>query len=304
MITLLKNDFISGVKQNLSLWFTEFRTESMIVIILTGTIVLSIVLHWFLSRFVKKTLLKHHKDLTGYLFIKHIVTAIVYIVGIAFALVQIPELKIVGHSLLAGAGVISLIAGLASQQALSNIMSGLLIVIFKPFRVNDKITLRGTYTGVVEDINLRQVVIRDLENNRIIIPNSVISSDLLVNAHLTDNRCCKMIDIGIGYKSNTELALDIMRDEVAKHPFHLDTRTEADKESGVPEVIARVTALGDSSVNLRVWAWAANTSGGYVLYCDLLQSIKKRFDAEGIDIPFPQRVVTFANSEPAADLKS
>ncbi|HAI39544.1 MAG TPA: mechanosensitive ion channel protein MscS, partial [Maribacter sp.] len=92
-----------------------------------------------------------------YLFINHIVTAVIYIIGIAVALVQIPELKLMGHSLLAGAGVLSLIAGLASQQALSNIMSGILIVIFKPFRINDKITIRGSFTGTVEDINLRQV---------------------------------------------------------------------------------------------------------------------------------------------------
>ena len=164
--------------------FTEFRTFSMIVIILIITVLIATIFKWVLKRYVKKSLLDHHKDLTGYLFINHIVTAVIYIIGIAVALVQIPELKLMGHSLLAGAGVLSLIAGLASQQALSNIMSGILIVIFKPFRINDKITIRGTFTGTVEDINLRQVVIRDFENNRIVIPNSVISSDLIVNAHI------------------------------------------------------------------------------------------------------------------------
>lgn len=268
----------------------------MIVFIILSTIIISILFNWLMHRFIKKSLIEHHKDLTSYLFIKHIITAIIYLVGIAFALVQIPEFKIVGHSLLAGAGVISLIAGLASQQALSNIMSGILIVIFKPFRINDKITLRGSFTGIVEDINLRQVVIRDFENNRIIIPNSVMSTDLIVNAHLGDNRCCKMIDIGIGYSSDTERALDIMKEEVANHSLHIDARTAEEIQNKVPPIIARVTALNDSSVNLRVWAWAKDASDGYVLYCDLLQSIKKRFDREGIEIPFPQRAVSYTKT--------
>lgn len=210
---------------------------------------------------------------------------------------QIPEFKIVGHSLLAGAGVISLVAGLASQQALSNIMSGILIVVFKPFRLNDKITLRGTFTGVVEDINLRQVVIRDAENNRIIIPNSVISSDLIVNAHMSDNRSCKMIDFGIGYASNMEKALEVMKEEVLKHSLHIDNRTKTEIKNNIPPVIARVVSMGDSAVNLRVWAWAKNPSDAFVMNCDLLQSIKNRFDNEGIEIPFPQRDVHLKGQE-------
>lgn len=284
------------LKESITRLFTEFRTETVILVIILATILLSILFNWFLNRFIKKSLIHHNKDLTGYLFIKHIITAIIYTIGIAFALIQIPELKIVGHSLLAGAGVISLVAGLAAQQALSNIMSGILIVIFKPFKINDRITFRGTYTGIVEDINLRQVVIRDRENNRIIIPNSVISNDLLVNEHLSDKRCCKLIDIGIGYTSNTERALEIMKEEVSKHPLHIDSRTKDEIKKGTPLVVARVTALGDSAVNLKVSAWAKDSTDAYILYCDLLQSIKKRFDEENIEIPFPQRVITINNS--------
>ena len=275
--------------------FTEFRTTTIIGVILLGTITAALVFNWFMQRYVKKSFVDHHRDLTGYQFFRHIVTAVIYMAGIAAALVQIPELRIVGHSLLAGAGVISLIAGLASQQALSNIMSGILIVIFKPFRLNDKINIRGTYMGIVEDINLRQVVIRDFENNRIIVPNSVISSDVIVNSHLNETKCCKLIDIGIGYSSDVEKALELMREEVAAHPLHIDNRTDEDIKNGIPPVVARVTALGDSSVNLRGWAWAKDASDGFVMNCDLLQSIKKRFDTEGIEIPFPQRDVNFKN---------
>lgn len=276
-------------------FFGEFRTVTVIIIIISVTTIGAVLFNWFVRRYIKRTLIAHGRDLTSLQFFRHIISALIYIVGIAAALTQIPAFEIVGHSLLAGAGVLSLVAGLASQQALSNIMSGILIVIFKPFRLNDKITLRSTFTGVVEDINLRQVVIRDAENNRIIIPNSVISSDLIVNSHMNDARTCKLIDFGIGYNSEIEKALDIMRKEVLKHPLHIDLRTKEEIKNKVPEIIARVVGMGDSSVNVRVWAWAANPTDAFQMYCDLLLSIKLIFDAEGIDIPFPQRDVHLKN---------
>ena len=102
-----------------------------------------------------------------------------------------------------------------------------------------------------------------------------------------------MIDIGIGYSSNMARALEIMREEVSNHPLHIDSRAPEDIENNVPLAIARVTALGDSAVNLRVWAWAKDSNDGYIMYCDLLESIKTRFDAESIEIPFPQRTITY-----------
>ena len=170
-------------------------------------------------------------------------------------------------------------------------MSGIFLVIFKPFRINDRITINN-FTGTVEDINLRQVVLKDVENNRIIIPNSVISNQIILNTNMKDTKCCKAIEIGIGYESDIEKALKIMQEEVAKHPLFIDTRTPVNIKDNIPLVVARVTALADSSVNLKAWAWAKNTSEGFIMYCDLLQSIKKRFDAEDISIPYPQREIT------------
>ncbi|KDN53789.1 mechanosensitive ion channel family protein [Flavobacterium seoulense] len=274
---------------------TDLKLLSIISIILFFTFILGLIVDRMLKRFLQKKLTHKNFDITGFKFLKHLIITIIYIIGISFALIQIPEFKIIGHSLLAGAGVISLIAGLASQQALSNIMSGIFLVIFKPFRINDRITI-NTFTGVVEDINLRQVVLKDAENNRIIIPNSVISNQIILNTNMKDTKCCKTIEIGIGYECDIEKALAIMKEEVAQHPLFIDTRTPENKKENIPLVIARVVALADSSVNLKVWAWAKNTNDGFVMYCDLLQSIKKRFDQEGISIPFPQREITIKNN--------
>lgn len=269
----------------------DFRLIVAIIIILVITVILATVIDKLFIGFIRRRIGVKDFDSTGYKFLKHLIITVVYILGIAFALIQIPEFKIIGHSLLAGAGVISVIAGLASQQALSNIMSGIFLVIFKPFRINDKITINN-FSGVVEDINLRQVVLKDMENNRIIIPNSVISNQIILNTNMNDSKCCKIIEIGIGYNSDIEKALEIMKEEVAKHPFFIDTRTPANKKNNTPLVIARVVALKDSSVSLKVWAWAKDATDGFIMYCDLLQSIKKRFDAQKIEIPFPQQVIT------------
>ncbi len=267
-------------------FFLDFRTAFTVGIIIGVTIAIGLIFKYFTDKFIRKQVMSKRMDPTSYVFAKKIITAIIYVIGFSFALDQIPEFKIVGHSLLAGAGILSLVAGLASQQALSNIMSGFLIVLFKPFKINDRITFKGTFTGIVEEINLRQVVIRDFENNRVIVPNSVISNEVVVNADLNETKVCKMIEIGIGYDSDIGNALKIMEEEISKHPLHIDNRTPEDLRNNVPEVISRVVALGNSSVMLKAWAYSENAANGFIMYCDLLRSIKQRFDEEKIEIPY------------------
>lgn len=272
-------------------YIKDFRIVFFIAIIAITTIVLGAITDKILRYLLYRKQTNKEYDATGFKFLKHLIITVIYLLGFAFALIQIPEFKIIGHSVLAGAGMISLVAGLASQQALSNIVSGIFLVIFKPFRINDKITINN-FIGTVEDINLRQVVLKDAENNRIIIPNSVISNQIIVNTNMHDTKSCKIIEIGIGYDSDVEKALEIMKEEIAKHPLFIDTRTAENKKQKTPLVAARVVALADSSVTLKAWAWAKNSTDGFVMYCDLLQSIKNRFDEANIDIPYPQRVVT------------
>ena len=267
-------------------FLSDFKTLIIIGIIIALTICFALIFKYLSRKKINALVQTKHIDPTSYFFATKVITALIFIIGISFALIQIPEMKTLGHSLLAGAGILSLVAGLASQQALSNIMSGFLIVIFKPFKINDRITFNQTYTGTVEEINLRQVVLRDFENNRIVVPNSVISSNVIVNTNLNDTRICKMIEIGIGYNSDIGEALKIMEEEVLKHPLHIDNRTAEDLKNNVPEVISRVTALGNSSITLKVWAYSDNASNGFIMYCDLLRSIKERFDKRNIEIPY------------------
>jgi small-conductance mechanosensitive channel len=198
---------------------------------------------------------------------------------------------------LAGAGVLAVAVGFASQQALSNIISGVFIVIFKPFRIGDRVKISDR-SGIVEDISLRHTVIRDFENRRIIIPNAHISEEVIINSDYIDDKICKWIEIGISYGSDVELAKAIIKDEIIKHPLHIDPRTQEQIEEGAILAPVKVINLSESSVDLRGWAWAKDSSDAFNMGCDLFESIKLRFDKEGIDIPFPHRTLIHKNEIP------
>jgi len=259
------------------------------------TILAVLLFRYFFNRFVKKQVIMSGNDPTRYRFISHLMTAMIYIIGFGWAFSHIDALRTLAASLLAGAGIAAVAIGFASQAAISNIIGGLFIVVFKPYRINDRITLASGRGGVVEDITLRHTVIRDFENRRIIIPNSIISNETLVNADLNDERIIKWIDVGISYNSDIDLARKIIREEIMVHPLLIDGRCEEQIQKGDPQVPVRVISLGDSSVNLRGWAWVASQQDSAALGWDTLESIKKRFDKEGIEIPFPHRTIYMRN---------
>ena len=258
------------------------------------TIIVASVTTRIINLMIKRTEeAEDNEDVTNLVFFKRSVIVLIYITGFSFAIYMVPQLRVIAASLLAGAGLLAVAVGFASQAALSNVIGGLFIVIFKPYKIGDRILVRTDLNGVVEDINLRHTVIRNFENKRIIIPNSVISNEVVINSNYEDNQICKFINMGISYDSDIDLAKEIMRDEVEKHPLSVDARTDEQKEAGEPMVPVRVIMMGDSSVNLRAWSWANNPPDAFVMECDLLESIKKRFDKEGIEIPFPHRTLVY-----------
>jgi small conductance mechanosensitive channel len=275
----------------------NLETFILVVIILIVTTVLATLINRGFSRFIERSTSDLKNDPTNYKFMQHALVAVVYITGVSFAIYLIPVLSHIAGSLLGAAGILAIAVGFASQQALGNIISGVFIVMYKPYRINDRITLKGDMRGLVEDINLRHTVLRNFENQRIIIPNSVMSNEILINSNYTDEKICRFIEIGISYQSDIDLAKKIMAEEVINHPDYMDVRKSEDVEKGIPPVTVRVLSLGDSSVLLRAWAWAKDAPTGFIMSCDLTESIKKRFDKEGIVIPFPQRTISYLESK-------
>lgn len=220
-------------------------------------------------------------------FIRQMVVVGIYIVGISAMLSLIPGMEKVSNSILASAGIMAMAVGLASQEALSNIVGGLFIIFSHPFKVGDYVKVDDMIEGTVLEITLRHTIIRNVENRMILIPNSKINSSTIINSSYGDRATCAFVEIGVSYNTDLNHAIDVMRDEIMKHPLLIDRRSDDDKNKGVPQVIIRVLALGDSSITLRAWAWAATFSDSFVMKCDLLKSIKERFDSEKIEIPYP-----------------
>ncbi len=268
----------------------------LIGITLVSSIVLYIILRKLLTIFIKNYATRLNTDPTNFSFIKNSVGFIIFTAAATFIFYQIPYLKSIGTALFAGAGIIAVIVGFASQKAFSNIISGIFILIFKPFRIGDIIRFSDGKQGAVEEITLRHTIIRDFENRRIIIPNSIISDETIVNSNINDEKIRKHIIFSISYDSDIDKAIEIIREEALKHPRCIDNRSDEAKENNDPVVVVRLVQLADFSVNLKAYVWAETNDDAFVLNCDLLKSVKERFDKEGIEIPFPYRTIVYKNN--------
>ncbi|MGC1633494.1 MAG: mechanosensitive ion channel family protein [Gelidibacter sp.] len=248
---------------------------------------------WFKRTIQEKILLNY--DTTSYKFLRYVVVFIICFVGILFGIMAFPSLRGVAQTALGGAGVLALIAGFASQEALSNLVGGVFIITFKPFRIGDVIKLSDSMVGTVTDITLRHTVIRNNENKMIVVPNAVINKEKLINYDLGDAKCCELIEMGITYDSDIDLAKKILAEECAKHPLILDNRSKKDIREGKPMIRTALIKFNDSSMTIRSWAWARSYKEAFAMKCDIYESVKKRYDREGIGLAFPTRTVYVIN---------
>lgn len=268
----------------------DFKKVLYIGVVLSLTVIAATTSNiWFKHDIQKK--IETEQDPTSFQFLRYIVLVSIYFIGAIFCLLVFPSLKGVAQTALGGAGVLTLIAGLASQEALSNVIGGIFIIIFKPFKVGDRVKVTDTMVGTVRDITLRHTVIRNFENKMIVIPNAIINKEKLINYDMGELKTCERIEIGISYDSDIDLAKKIMQEECENHPLILDNRSELDIQDGKPIVKTAVTQLNDSSVTIRAWTWGKDYSDSFQLKVDVLESIKKRFDKEGVEIPFPYRTI-------------
>lgn len=267
------------------------------------TIILILIVAGIASRLAKSAINKHLRNIvdsqesrdydnaTRLRFLKNGVNLIIFIAALLLITYTIPSLRALAVTLFAGAGIFAAFIAFASQKAFSNIVSGIFIVWFKPFRVGD-IVVVGTYFGTVEDITLRHTVIKGLENKRIIIPNSNISSDVIVNSTIEDATIQRFVEIWITYDANLKKAMSIMEEESMKHPNMIDGRTLEEKINGEPIVLVRTTGMDERGIKIRASVWAKDLSLSFDMYCDLLRDIKYRFDEEGIKMGVPHRYLS------------
>jgi small conductance mechanosensitive channel len=254
------------------------------VAIIVGAFVASRILSEIVKRYISRSARVLKVPPANYSFIQHAVSMVFFLAAVFFVFRSIPQLHDIGTTFFAGAGILAAIIGFASQEAFSNIISGIFIVIYKPFSVGDGIKLlSNNQAGTVEDITLRHTIIKGPENRRIVVPNSVISREQILNSSLADTRIQLFLEVLISYKSNQQRALDIMREEALKHTLFLDTRSEAEKKDGKDGVDVKLIALEQKGVRLRAFIWAKDDGDATNMKFDLFKILKERFDAEGIE---------------------
>ena len=181
-------------------------------------------------------------------------------------------------SFVAVIGAAGLAIGLALQGSLANFAGGVLILIFKPFKVGDTIEAQG-FVGTVKEIQILHTILNTPDNRRVVIPNGSLSNSSLVNMSVNTTRRADMT-FGISYNDDIDKAKAI-----CQRLLDADPRVLKD-----PAPLIVVGSLGDNSVNLTVRCWT-NASDLWPFQWDMLERVKKSFDAEGVTIPFPQRDV-------------
>lgn len=277
---------------------SDYKVVINIFAIIVVAFAISRVLQWMLNKGIARMSGNLNIDPTRYRFFKNALNVIIFVTATMLIIYSIPQLKNIAVGLFAGAGILLAAVGFAAQEAFSNVISGLLIVLSKPYRVGDLISVGNKEQGVVEDITLRHTVIRDFRNRSIIIPNSIMSAETIVNDSINDIRVCRWIEVGISYDSDVDLAMKIMREVSEAHPNCIDARSPEDKKNKVPKVKVRLMTFGDSSLNLRALVWTDKPIEAFQMQSDLNIAIKKRFDKEGVEIPFPYRTVVFKKDLP------
>lgn len=184
--------------------------------------------------------------------------------------------------MLAAIGAAGLVLGLALQGTLGNLASGLMIMVFRPFDVDDIVDTAGAY-GRVMGMTLMTTTIRTMDNRTVHVPNSMVWGDVITNVTANEMRRVDMV-FGISYGSDFARAREVL----------LEILTSHDKVLEDPEPNVRVHELADSSVNLITRPWV-KTTDYWDVFWDVTETVKRRFDDEGIQIPFPQRDVHFYN---------
>ncbi len=190
----------------------------------------------------------------------------------------INQLGVETTSLIAIMGAAGLAVGLALQGSLSNFAAGVLIVMFRPYKVGDFVEAAGI-SGVVVQVQILTTVLRTGDNKQIVVPNGQIMDSIITNYSANDTRRVDMV-VGVSYDDN----IDKVRATI-KSLVDADSRILKD-----PECLIAVSELADSSVNFTVRPWV-KTANYWAVMFELTEAIKKRFDQEGISFPFPQQDV-------------
>lgn len=260
-----------------------------VVAVLVATSIIALLVNVVVGQQMKKIIELNPASEMSFRLILRLTLAGIYIIGVLAALsTAFPGLTGSLTTLLFGAGFLGIVIGLAAQRVIGNLLSGVNVNISKPIKLGDAVLINNEF-GFVEDMTLRHTVIRTWDNRRMIIPNSILDDQVIVNYSMTDSRKLFPVTVGVPYDTNIEEVADIMVSEARNHPNVLKDL----------DPIFQVLDFADGSITLRLLFMAKDQGTAFGTACDLRRMIKKRFDEEGIRFSTPVRyVVTTPGQNP------
>ena len=261
----------------------KFNEQIILFVTTYGIKVIGAIIILILGRFVagfgRKIISRIlEKSKTDQAIVSFVGNLIYFLILIFAVLAALAKFGIQTASFVAILGAAGFAVGFALQGSLANFAAGVLILVLRPYKIGDIIESAGV-TGAVKDIQLFTTVLATPDNIKIMVPNGKIFGDVIKNVTGYDNRRVDLV-IGIGYSSDIQKAYDLMANLMKD-----DSRIFTDP---APQIA--VSELADSSVNLVVRPWVKKEDYWGVKF-DLTRNIKEAFDANGIDIPYPQQVV-------------
>ncbi|RJX35194.1 MAG: mechanosensitive ion channel family protein [Desulfarculus sp.] len=239
---------------------------------------------WVMGRLghqVDETMLRQVMRLKGVL---------VYFCALVVYASLVPGLRALMGTLMASAGILALVVGISARSTLANLVSGVALAIYRPFRIGDRVQLDNEY-GTVEDITLRHTIVRTWEHKRLVIPNEKIDNMTIVNYSIVDPRMLCRVELGVSYDTDLDLARRLILEEAQRCPYRL--------ASADPPWV-RVAEFKDSAVGLRLGLWTRDQDEAWQARFWMLEQVKKRFDREGVEIPFPYRTLVYKKDLPPA----
>ncbi len=263
---------INQILETITVWFTTYSIK------IVAAILIFIIGKWLCRRITNlltKIMEKNNIDVT---LVKFLSSIVYYTLFIVVMIAVAGQLGINTTSFLTIIGAAGLAIGLALKDSLSNLASGVMLIMFRPIKIGDFVDVGGV-TGTVQSIDIFNTTIHSPDNQKHIVPNASITSGVITNVTANDTRRVDLV-IGIGYDDDIAKAKGILEAIIKKEERVLEN----------PATNIAVSELGDSSVNFVVRPWV-KTSDYWDVYFALTEEIKITFDKEGISIPYPQQDV-------------
>ncbi len=258
---------------------TEYLSNPQMLIDVAQSLILALLIFWvgkriakFLSNLTGKGLAKSGNEVILVNFIKNI---IYYIILAAVIVMALGQLGVQTTSLIAVMGAAGLAIGLALKDSLSNLASGVMLVLTRPFKKGDFVEVAGI-AGKVTEIKLFSTIMHSTDNKELIIPNGQITSDVITNYTTEATRRIDLV-IGVNYDDDIKVAKQILLDTISEHPMVL----------AEPAPAVMLKDLGASSVDFTVRPWV-KTEDYWTVYGELMEQIKLNIEAGGCSFPYPQ----------------